>query len=55
MKKPKLSGLEKGLLKLKNDPSLFVRKVLEAEPEFWQIEALKTIPAPWLGSQKITA
>ena len=43
MKKPKLSDQEKGLLKLKNDPSLFVRKVLGAEPELWQTEALKAI------------
>ena len=43
MKKPKLSDQEKGLLKLKNDPSLFVREVLGAKPEFWQAEALKAI------------
>ena len=43
MKKPKLSDQEKGLLKLKNDPSLFVREVLGAEPEPWQTEALKAI------------
>ena len=43
MKKPKLSDQEKGLLKLKNDPSLFVREVLGAEPELWQTEALKAI------------
>ena len=43
MKKPKLSDQEKGLLKLKNDPSLFVREVLGAEPEFWQTGALKAI------------
>ena len=41
MKKPKLSDQEKGLLKLKNDPSLFVREVLGAEPEPWQADALK--------------
>ena len=55
MKKPKLSDQEKGLLKLKNDPSLFVREVLGAEPELWQAEALKAIPAPWSGSQKMNA
>ena len=43
MKKPKLSDQEKGLLKLKNDPSLFVREVLGAKPELWQAEALKAI------------
>ena len=43
MKKPKLSDQEKGLLKLKNNPSLFVRKVLGPEPELWQTEALKAI------------
>ena len=43
MKKPKLSDQEKGLLKLKNDPSLFVREMLGVEPELWQTEALKAI------------
>ena len=43
MKKPKLSDQEKGLLKLKNEPSLFVREVLGAKPELWQTEALKAI------------
>ena len=43
MKKPKLSDQEKGLPKLKNDPSLFVREVLGAEPESWQADALKVI------------
>ena len=43
MKKPKLSDQEKGLLKLKNDPSLFVREVLGVDPEPWQAEALKAI------------
>ena len=43
MKKAKLSDQEKGLLKLKNDPSLFVREVLGAEPESWQAEALNAI------------
>ena len=43
MKKARLSDTEKGLLKLKNDPSLFVREVLGAEPEEWQSEALKAI------------
>ena len=43
MKKPKLSDQEKGLLKLKNDPFLFVQEVLEAKPELWQTKALKAI------------
>ena len=43
MKKPKLTDQEKGLLKLKNDPALFVREALGAEPEIWQSEALQAI------------
>jgi phage terminase large subunit len=43
MKKQKLTDQEKGLLKLKQDPSLFVRQVLGAEPETWQSEALQAI------------
>ncbi len=43
MKKAKLSDQEKGLLKLKRDPALFVREVIGAEPEPWQIEALQAI------------
>ena len=43
MKKPKLTDQEKGLLKLKNDPALFVREVLGAEPEIWQTDALQAI------------
>ncbi len=43
LKKPKLSNQEKGLLKLKNDPSLFVREILGPEPETWQTEALQAI------------
>ncbi len=43
MKKPKLPDQEKGLLKLKNDPALFVREVLGAEPKPWQSVSLQAI------------
>ena len=33
------------LLKLRNDPELFVRHVIGAEPQAWQVEALRAIAA----------
>jgi phage terminase large subunit len=42
-KTPSVSVQEAGLLHLKNNPSLFVREILGAEPEKWQEEALQAI------------
>jgi len=38
-----LTEQERGLLLLKRDPALFVREVLGADPEVWQVEALQAI------------
>ena len=43
MKKPKLSDQEKGLLKLKNDPALFVQELLGAKLVTWQTGALHAV------------
>jgi len=38
-----LSDLEKTLLSLRNDPEAFVRRVIGAEPQAWQADALRAI------------
>ena len=38
-----LTDLEDTLLKLRNDPEMFVRHVIGAEPQAWQTEALRAI------------